>query len=235
MSSKSSATHPRTRKQTLEREVSDRLKVNDYTTQCKAAIADLEGQKLSLVKEINESREKHALADTLTNFLTRKSDYDFNQFFFYVEKIKKMSAREGKISHPNLQVAIIEEQIRSLALKAFQGDLVSKEKYAELLHEKENIQNTKRELETKISDLEASLGEEKKNLESASREKSLLEAIKADFEGRSTTLGELKNWVLSTFNEEIEKRVAEKLMTFGVAAFKGLEFAYRKITRQDNT
>ena len=123
------------RNQAKEREILDKLKIDDHTTLLVTAIASLQDQMLSLSKETSKKRERLALADTIAEFLTRMPTYDFNHLFYLVQSIKQI--REKGTCQPNLQLSTTGEQTRILALKVFEGDLASKTEYKALSDEKE--------------------------------------------------------------------------------------------------
>jgi hypothetical protein len=50
------------------------------------------------------------------------------------------------------------------------------------------------------------------------------------FEAQFTTLEELKNWTLSTFNKEIERRANEKFNAIATGTYGVLDFVTKKIT-----
>lgn len=208
----------------LEREIQDKVGIDNYVTQLKTGIAALEKQKLALEKEANEKLARIAAADTITNFLLR-SPYDFGQFCLHVEMLKTM---KSETSQPALYIAITEEKIRDIALRAFEGHLMTKKEQTELLIEQEKQKQTIAKLKTETEELEVGLEETNKKLGSANNTIRLLEAIKLNFEGRSITLGELKNWVLSIFNEEIQRRTDLKLDMYATAASWSFGFCLQK-------
>lgn len=213
--------------QSLKGQILDKLKIRDYTTELETAIAFQESEKAFLEKENCEKRERLALADAITGFLTRIPTYDFNLFHFHVETIKRL--REKDTQSPRLMLPIVEEQTRAEALKVFEKDLVSTQQHRGLIEKYENCERDRFELEKKAQELEAKNEEAKRNLECTATEKQLLEAIKINFEGRSTTLTEARTWVLSTFTEEIERRADEKFNVAAAATYGGLDFVFKKI------
>jgi peptidoglycan hydrolase CwlO-like protein len=216
------------KKQSLEGEIQERLQIKDYATELEAGIAFQQSQKAFLEKEVSEKQERLALADALTEFLTRNSIYDFNRICSHIESIKKL--REES-THPfGFLLPVIKEETRSLALKVFEGDLVSQAEHRELLQRYQDLKKEKRELETKAAELETKYEEIKGNFEHVKREQQLLEAIKANFEAHPTNLAEIKNWVLWNFNSEIEKRVDERFNAYAAGTYGLLDFVAKKIT-----
>ena len=63
-------------------------------------------------------------------------------------------------------------------------------------------------------------------------DKELLEAIRVNVEGRITTLGQLRNWVLSVYSEEIEERVGERLVALGIGVAGLAHFAWREVANR---
>lgn len=221
------------RKAFVEKEVQDRLKIKGYATQLQSAVTNLETQKLSLEKENSQKRERLALADTITNFLTKQTTYDFDRLYSNVQLIKKI--RESRTYQTSLNLPVSEEETRLLALKAFEGDLASKKDYQTLLNEKENSEKTQREREARIVQLESDLRQSEKNRESTLHEKQFLETVRINFGGRPTTLGEAKNWLVSTYRKEIQKRADEKFKAGAAVTYGALDFVFKKITHRDNT
>lgn len=214
--------------QSIEIEILGKLRIRDYTTELETAIAAQKSEKTLLEKENCEKRGRLALADVMTEFLTRIPTCDFNLFYFHVETIKTL--REKGTNSYGLQLPTIEEQTRALALKVFEGDLVSKNQHRELMQKYEDCKRGKCALETRVSELEAKNEETQRHLECTTREKQLLEALKMNFDGRPTTLTELRNWTLSIFSEEIERKVGERLIALGVGAYGVLDFTLKKLT-----
>lgn len=215
-----------------ERQILQKLGINDYVTQLLAAIENLERQRLSLHEENSQKQQRLSLADTITSFLTKMPDYDFNQFYFYVEALKKI--RETGSSKMQAQVPALEEEIRFRALMVFKGDLVSKRDYKILWDEKEEYKKAKGELEADVSKLVADFDMAKKKFDVVQRDRALLTALKMNFEGQSITLEHLRNWVISTFNEEIQRRTDEKLKVYANAALGVVDFIHKKITSRGN-
>jgi len=198
--------------QILEGEIQDKLGINNYVAQLKTGIAALESRT-------RELQEKIATADTVTNFLLKNS-FDFDRLYSYFEVLKRIRAGT---SQPAVYTAIVEEEIRNLALKAFDGQLMTKKEQAELLIGQEKQRET-------ITELEAKLEEKTKELGSAKNTIGILEAIKTDFEGRHSTLRELEKWVSSTYHDLIEKRAEEKHDAVAAATAGALDFVSQKVS-----
>jgi hypothetical protein len=216
----------------IEREIKVKLGINDYATQQRSGLAKLQSQQLSLEKENNEKRERIALADTTTAFLTNQTPYDFNRFYSYVQMMKTMRDSRTYQTSPHLTIA--EEQTRMLALEAFKGLLATTADYSILQHQKQESDKTIARLETKARQLESQLKDTENKLESALKEKQFTEAVRANFEGRATTVAEVKNLIVSMFNEEVERREDEKFNAGAAVTYGALDFIYKKITHRDN-
>jgi hypothetical protein len=202
-------------------------KLDTEIAQRRQTIASLESEKVFLEKENGEKRERLALADTVTKFLAAIPEYNFDRFHYHVETIKRL--REEGTHAPGLALPLIEEEARSEALKVFEGDLVSKRQHKELMEKYESCERARSELEKKVQEHEAKYEETKRDLEYTSRQRQLLETLRINFEGRSTTLAELRNWALSVFQEEIERKADEKFNALAAATYGGIEFIGRKI------
>jgi len=207
------------RNATIEQEIKDKLKINNCVTELRTAIATLE-------KESFEKRDRLALADTITNFLTRQSSYDFAIFYTHVQYIKYV--RERGFPSWSGGLPILEEKVRMLALKAFEGDLVSKIDYQEL-------RSQKNDLEIKYAEKDNELEEAKRQLECATSENKILEAIKLSFEGAIFNIGELRNWVVQIYYDEIEKRTNEKFNILAAGTSGILDFISNKISNKEKT
>ena len=142
---------------TTEHEIQIKLGIRDYVTQLQTAVGNLKREKESLERENYSKRERLALADTMTDFLTRQPSYDFDRFYSNVQLIKKM--REAGTTRPNLVLSTVEEETRLLALKVFQGDLVSKKDFEALSDNKQECEKDKKDFETKVKQLELKLQE----------------------------------------------------------------------------
>lgn len=212
------------RKQILENEIKERLQIKNYLNETQPALDMLEHWKALLQKENQQNEEKLALADTVTNFLTRQAPYDFNIFYAYVQNIAYVRER-GFPSWPGA-LPILEEKVRALALKAFEGNLVSTMDHREL-------QSPKNDLEIKVAEKDKKLEETKRQLECANNKIKILEAIKLNFEGRPVTLAELQNWVVQIFYDEIEKRANEKHNLLAAGTSGILDFIFHKIRKKE--
>jgi len=210
------------KKQNLEREVEDILKIKNYVVELDEAVSNLEKQKSSVDKEVAEKSERIALADTITNFLTRQPTSDFNRFHSMVETVKR--TREDKRSPWTLLLPRIEEGIRMQALEAFKGDLVPKFIFKRMSKQKKEIENRSIELEKKLES-------ETEKLTHAEREIEMLRTIKAHVEGRPRTLKELREWTVVIFKEEIERRANEKYDASAARAQGAIDWIHKK-TRQ---
>lgn len=91
------------------------------------------------------------------------------------------------------------------------------------------MQKGEGELESKVLRLTMSLAKANSRMGEAVNDKKLLEAIRVNVEGRTTTLGELRNWVLSVYSEEIEVRVRERLVVLGVGVSELAPFVWRDV------
>jgi hypothetical protein len=216
-----------------EREIKVKLGINDYATQVLAALEKLQCQRLSPEKEIEMKREKIAVADTITAFLTKQTTHDFNRFHSYVQMIETM--RDSGEYKTSLHLTIAEEQTRTLALEAFKGLLTTTADYSIMQYQKQESDKTITRLDTKASQLESQLKDTENKLESALKEKQFTEAVRANFEGRITTVAEIKNLIISMFNEEVQRRADEKFNAGAAVTYGVLDFVHKKITRRNNT
>jgi hypothetical protein len=212
------------RNQILENEIKERLQIKNYMHETQPALDMLEHRKALLQKENQQNEEKLALADTITNFLTRQAPYDFNIFYAYVQNIGYIRER-GFPSWPGA-LPILEEKVRMLALKAFEGDLVSTMDYQE-------VQSQKNDLEIKVAEKDKEIEETNRQLECATNKNKILEAIKLNFEGRSVTLVELQDWVAQIFYDQIEKRASEKCNILAAGTSGILDFVFNKIKNKE--
>ncbi len=206
----------------LEEEITEMLNIKDYVEEKQAAIARLEDRETYLEEEVNRKSDRLALADTITNFLTRQPSYDFTAFHAYVQSIKYAKER-GHLSWPGGS-PILEEKVRMLALKAFEGNLVSTLDYQEL-------QSQKSELEEKVASKEKELKETRRQLEHITNENAILGALKLRFEGQSSTLQELNDWVAQIYNDQIENRANEKCKIIAAGTSGILDFIHSKIKK----
>ena len=115
-----------------------------------------------------------------------------------------------------------------LALKAFEGDIVSITDYQEL-------QSQKSDLEIKYAEENKELEETRRQLECTINKNRILEAIKLSFDGRSSSVGELRNWVAQVYYDEIEKRANEKCNILAAGTSGVLDFIYDKIKNKETT
>jgi hypothetical protein len=191
----------------IEKEIAERLKIKNYVSEAQQAMEDLLQQKASLEKEVEEKRERLALADTMTNFFTKRSDYDFNRFCSWVGDLKR--TRENRPRYPSL-IFRTEETIRMEALKAFEGDLISKPEYKALWDHKERIRKKNVEFETKVQTLEGDLKKKDEELDGIKKEKEFLEGIKVCAEGKQMTIKEIGDCVIARLKVEIERAANEK-------------------------
>lgn len=196
------------KKRGLEREIEERLRINDYSTQCLQAIKSLEERKTLLEKKVAQRQSRIALGDTVFNFLVRKTSNDFDSFFNMVESVKK--AREGKTYLIPALVPRIEETIRLEALKCFEGDLVSKAAYKALWDGKERLRREKNCLQDKVSEVETQLKRERTESADTKRENSMLKAIKVYVEGQPRTIRDLEEHIFNRIDDEIEQRANKK-------------------------
>jgi len=213
------------KKQDLEHEVEGILKIKSYALETKKAIADLE-------RENAEKRDRFALADTLANFLLRVPTYDFNRFYSMAEDVKR--ARENKSSPLRPLIPRIEESIRMQALKAFEGDLVSKWEFRALWNHKEELRKENNDLRNKVGELEKKLKEKDDELANLRKDREVFDKIKVNFEGRQMNLEELRRLIISIYEEEIERRANEKFDRLAAVTHGGLDWLERKITKKDN-
>ena len=206
----------------LRSEIQRTLNIKDYTLELTGAISTLEQKKISLEKQNavlekeNEKRKgKIAVADTVTNFLRRKPDYEFNRFRSMVEDLKR--AREDRSSPLRRFIPRIEEQIRMKALEAFEGDIISKPMYNALWKRKEKYRNETVQKDETIRTLKEEQAKKDIKLK-------ILEAVKVDFEGRPTTLEDLRRLTMSIQDKEIERRANEKYDRLAALAQGTLNF-----------
>lgn len=129
------------RNRDLESQIRQKLGITHYANDLCATLAYKQSQNEFLDKELNGKKERLALADTVADFLTKKPDYDFNLFCSYVQAIKW--ARETGSCQLKLQAAAAEEEVRNLALKVFEGDLVSKREHKALQGENDECKRAK--------------------------------------------------------------------------------------------
>ena len=200
------------KKQNLEHEVEGVLKIQNYATEHKTAIAGLEQKKGALEKECAEKSAKIALGETITNFLTRLPAADFNKFYSTVEWVKRV--REERSSSFKFMLPRTEEGIRMKALEAFKGDLVDKTTYDVVYAHKEKYRKEN-------IDLKIELDKKDSELASVRKQNEFLEKLKVYVEGEQRSFKDLKNWVILVFNKEIERRVNERYDS-GVAVTKGI-------------
>jgi len=191
----------RKEKRSLEVEVEGILKIKNYAIELKTAIKGLEQRESSLEKECAERSAQIALGETTTNFLTRMPASDFNKFQSVVETVKRM--REDKNSPLRHLIPQMEEGIRTKALEAFKGDLVSETVYNAVYNRKEAYRKDNIVLTEKLEKTEGKLA-------SAEKERDILQNVKEYVGGRQRTLEELKDWTISVCEEEIEERAKEK-------------------------
>jgi len=217
-------------RQSLEHEVEKTLNIKNYAVQIKKAIADLEQQESGLEKEIAEKKERIALADTITNFLTRQTTYDFNLLRSMVETVKRI--REDKSSPLKFLLLRTEEKIRMQALKAFEGDTVSKIEHEMLWKRKEEYRKGIIERDEKITELEIELKRKDDDLAHVQKEKKNLEKIKVYVEGGQRTVNEIREWTKDTCEEEIERRANEEFDKLAAGAKGALEWIHGKITKK---
>jgi hypothetical protein len=214
----------------LRREIQDTLGIQSYTTQLNAGIAALENRKLALEKEVSLKGARIAMVDALTNFLLH-SPYDFDQFCLYFELLKRLKAES---SQPSIHVFVLEEEIRNKALKAFEGHLMTKQEQSELLIMQEKQKEAIAKLTASNRELQGKLDEANKRLESASNNIRMLEAMKTNFQARTITLQELRNWVWLEFKEEIQRRADKKFNMYAAAVYGALDFTIDKMSRKDS-
>jgi hypothetical protein len=143
--------------------------------------------------------------------------------------------RDSKTYQTSIHLTIAEEQTRMLALEAFKGLLPTTADYSILQYQKQESDKTKAESETKARQHESQLRDTEDKLESAQKEKQFAEAVRANFEGRVTTVAEVKNFIVSMFNEEVERRADGKFNAGAALTYGALDFMYKKITHRDNT
>ncbi len=74
-----------------------------------------------------------------------------------------------------------------------------------------------------------------RQLEYVTNENRILETIKLSFEGRSSTLAELRKWVTQIYFDEIEKRANEKCNIIAAGTSGILDFILNKITNKETT
>jgi cation transport regulator ChaC len=215
------------RNEAVESEICGKLGITDYASQVAAAIADKERKNLLFEEENRRNQERLALADTMGDFFVRMPNYDFNRLSSYFESLKK--ARETRSLQPQAQIPELEEEIRTMALKVFEGDLVSKRDYKRLWGETEELKKMKIAEEMKVPELEARLEKVTRSLERAQSDNRILEAVKVNFEGRTTTIREIRDFVLSIFSEGIRKSAEERHNATAAAVHGLLDFAADKI------
>jgi hypothetical protein len=190
----------------------------------------LEEQKAQSQKQIDENKHKIALADTVTSFLARKSDADFEGFYSMVEHARK--TREGKPFTIPALAPLIEEEVRLEALKCFQGDIVSKSEYKALWDEKERIRKEKNVLEDKINGLEAESSKKESELAAAKKEIEMMAAIKVFSDGQPRTLSDLLEYVIVKLEGEIDKRASQKFDAQTARTYGLLEWLDDKLGRR---
>lgn len=224
-------------KKTLQHEIEELLQIKDYVLQHKSAIANLEKQKTLLEKEMAKKSDRIALADTITNFLTRQSSYDFNRFYSMVETIKR--AREEKSSPLKPFIPRIEEDIRMQALEAFEGDLVSRRQHEHLRDERNEYRTGCEQRDKKIEELEGKVKANQEKIHCLENENEILGKIKVRAQEGEFALEELKEWLIREMEKEFEKRVrATKFdplvaRTYGILEWIADKIANKKSGRSE--
>jgi chromosome segregation ATPase len=218
------------KKQGLEGEIEETLKIRSYVTELKAAVADLETQISSSKKQAEEMKERMALADTITNFLTRAPNYDFSRFYSMVESVKRI--REDKSNSFSTSLPRTEENIRMLAIEAFHGDLVSKLQYGQVVKYKEEYKEGNIERDATIQELQSKLRAKEDELAIQKQETNTLGTIKVNFEGGQKTIAELRELTKTMFAEEIEKRATEKYNALAAGVTGIINWVDNKITKK---
>jgi len=211
------------KKQTLAKEVEGILGIKNYALEHEKAISDQRKEKSVLENDTAKKKDKIALADTITNFLTRQPTWDFNRFYSMVETVKR--TREDPSSPLKPLLPRIEEEVRMQALQAFKGDLVPKLLFRRVCNRKGEIEKKNGELEKKLK-----LAENKRAY--FERENQMLEKIEVYVEGKPRTFKELREWTIFICDEEIERRANEKYYALAAATHGTLDWIHRKITRK---
>lgn len=211
------------KKQTLAKEVEGILGIKNYALEHEKAISDQRKEKSVLENDTAKKKDKIALADTITNFLTRQPTWDFNRFYSMVETVKR--TREDPSSPLKPLLPRIEEEVRMQALQAFKGDLVPKLLFRRVCNRKGEIEKKNGELEKKLK-----LAENKRAY--FERENQMLEKIEAYVEGKPRTFKELREWTIFICDKEIERRANEKYYALAAATHGTLDWIHRKITRK---
>lgn len=147
-----------------------------------------------------------------TAFSPKQPSSESDRLCSYLEQVKKMRESNKYQTSPNL--AENEEKVRKLALEAFKGLLITKNDYEKLGNEKQTSDDASArehaKLQTKVDTLESKVGELENGLEVTRKEKQFIESVRANFEGRATTIREIGDWVVKMYGVEIQKRAEEK-------------------------
>jgi hypothetical protein len=143
------------KKENLEREITERLKIKDFITELQHGIEQSQQEKSNLDKEIAKRQEEIALAETLKNFYVNASDYDFNRFCGWVELLKYI--RNHASQTPAIVKMQIEQDVREQALQVFKGFWVSKSEFNTLEIEKNKVVKENDDLKLEVQNLKNSV------------------------------------------------------------------------------
>ena len=214
----------------VEREIVERLKIKNYETELEEAITNLEQQKTGLDKELAEKKDKLALGDTVTDFFTRKTDYDFDKYCSFIDYVKKLRQEDGQ-KYAKL-IAISMEKIRTETVEDLKQDWIFRELNETLWDWKEKLRKERGTLEGKVTTLEKNLAGKNDEVESLRTRVKLLEDVKVFVDGQPKTMAEIEEHVKSCLKQEIKKRGNEEFDRER-ARMQGLaDWIYDKVTQQ---
>ena len=109
-------------------------------------------------------------------------------------------------------------------LRAFEGDSASKTEYKILWKQKEKYRKKNIKFKTTAKQQKNKIKTQDDLLVKARQENEILKRISVNFEGKQITFQELKDWTISIFNEEIQRRANEKFDKQAARTYGLLEF-----------
>ena len=109
------------KRQSVMRETEGIFGIKNFATEYQNALALKYELNLSLDEELEKKKDRLALADAVTDFLTRQSKYDFDRFYSLVKEIGKIRNEEYSPFKP--AISSLEDSVRFQALNVFNGDI----------------------------------------------------------------------------------------------------------------